>query len=282
LEILALRPAPVQLAWLGFPGSYGASFIDYVLTDRIVTPPSFQRWFDEALCCLPNSYQVNDDRFVADAPATTRAAEGLPEEGFVFCCFNKCFKVPAGLFDRWLAILDAVPAACLWLWGRDPRAIDAMRARVRARGLDPARLVFANRVTLAAHLRRLALADLALDTLPYNGHATTSNALWAGVPVLTVLGRHFAGRVSASLLIAAGLPQAVMPDLDAYRRRAIELAHDPAALAAMRAQLTAARNIAPFFDTGRFVRNLENAYLAIRDRHRRGERPSTLLIEEQT
>ena len=285
LEIIALRPAPLQASWLGFPGSYGARFIDYALSDRIVTPPAFQPFFDEALCCLPNTYQVNDDRLALDAPplarnVANRIAAGLPAEGFVFCCFNKAFKVPAALFDLWLGILGAVPGSCLWLWGRDPRAIEALRARTRARGIDPARLVFAQRVPLPQHLRRIPLADLALDSMPYNGHATTANALWAGVPVLCVLGKHFASRVSASLLTAAGLPELVMPDMEAYRSRAIELAQHPGTLQQLRDRLTAAQATAPFFDTARFVRNLERAYEAMWARHARGEKPATLVIEE--
>ncbi len=285
LEILALRPAPLQASWLGFPGSYGAGFMDYILSDRIVTPPDFQPFFDEALCCLPNTYQVNDDRLEIDAPPLARTAEnriaaGLPADGFVFCCFNKAFKVPASLFDLWLEILGAVPGSCLWLWGRDPRASEAMRARARAHGIDPARLVFAQRVPLRQHLRRIALADLALDSMPYNGHATTANALWTGVPVLCVLGRHFASRVSASLLTAAGLPEMVMPDRDSYRRRAIELAQQPGTLRSLRDRLTGAQSSAPFFDTARFVRNLERAYETMWARHARGEKPALLAIEE--
>jgi predicted O-linked N-acetylglucosamine transferase (SPINDLY family) len=280
LEILALRPAPVQVSWLGFPGSYGGAFIDYALGDRIVTPPDMQPSFAEALCCLPNTYQVNDDRFVVDAPATSRHAHGLPDDGFVFCCFNKAFKIPASLFDLWLGILDAVPGSCLWLWARDRRAAAALRARTGARGIDPDRLLFAKRVPLTEHLRRLELADLALDTMPYNGHATTSNALWAGVPVIAVLGKHFASRVSASLLAAAGLPELAMPDADSYRRRAIELARNRTELAGLRERLKAARADKPFFDTDRFVRNLESAFNEMYARHRRGERPTTLLIEE--
>jgi len=285
LELLALRPAPLQASWLGFPGSYGGGFIDYALSDRIVTPPSFQPMFDEALCLLPNTYQVNDDRLEIDAPLlertpANRVAAGLPAAGFVFCCFNKSFKIPASLFDLWLDILAAVPGSCLWLWGRDPRAIEAMRSRAAAKGIDPARLVFAQRVPLPQHLRRLPLADLALDSMPYNGHATTANALWAGVPVLCVLGRHFASRVSASLLTAAGLPDMVMPDMESYRLRAIELAQQPATLKALRDRLVAAQSTAPFFDTARFVRNLEGAYAAMWARHARGEKPATLAIEE--
>jgi protein O-GlcNAc transferase len=286
LEILALRPAPLQVSWLGFPGGYGGSFIDYALSDRIVTPPTFQPLFDEGLCCLPNTYQVNDDRLEIDAPLlertpANRVAAGLPGQGFVFCCFNKSFKIPASLFDLWLGILAAVPGSCLWLWGRDPRAIEAMRARAATKGIDPARLVFAQRVPLPQHLRRIPLADLALDSMPYNGHATTANALWAGVPVLCVLGNHFASRVSASLLTAACLPDMVMPDVEAYRQRAIELAQQPALLGPLRDRLVAAQATAPFFDTARFVRNLETAYEAMWARHASGEKPATLQIEER-
>ncbi|MEX2298631.1 MAG: glycosyltransferase, partial [Dongiaceae bacterium] len=280
LEIAALRPAPLQATWLGFPGTCGADFFDYVLTDRIVTPPAMQAFFAERLCCLPNTYQVNDDRLAISDATVTRAEAGLPDDAFIFCCFNKAFKIDAPLFDLWLTILAAAPNACLWLWSRNPHAEAAMRERACARGIDPMRLIFAGRVTLPQHLQRLRLADLALDSMPYNGHATTSNALWAGVPVVTVLGRHFASRVSASLLTAAGIPDLVTADREAYRDRAIELARDPVALGALREKLRTARHDAPFFDTGRFVRNLERAYETMWARHRSGEPPATLTIEE--
>ncbi|MEX0809819.1 MAG: tetratricopeptide repeat protein [Dongiaceae bacterium] len=280
LEIAALRPAPLQITWLGFPGTCGADFFDYVLTDGIVTPPAMQAFFTERLCCLPNTYQVNDNRLAIPEAPIARAEAGLPDEAFVFCCFNKAFKIDADLFDLWLTILAAVPTGCLWLWGRNSRAEAAMRDRAGAQGIDPKRLIFAGKVTLPQHLQRLRLADLALDSMPYNGHATTSNALWAGVPVLTTLGRHFASRVSASLLTAAGIPELVMADRDAYRDRAIELAREPAALDALREKLRVARHGAPFFDTGRFVRNLERAYETMWARHRSGALPATLTIED--
>ncbi|MEX2202174.1 MAG: tetratricopeptide repeat protein [Dongiaceae bacterium] len=280
LGIAALRPAPVQATWLGFPGSCGGAFFDYMLSDRIVTPPTAQTWFAERLCCLPNTYQVNDDRLDIPTSAMTRAEAGLPESDFVFCCFNKPFKIDAPLFDLWLSILDAVPRSVLWLWSRNALAEAAMRERAATRGIDPKRLLFAGKVVLPRHLQRLHLADLALDSMPYNGHATTSNALWAGVPVVTVLGGHFASRVSASLLTAADIPELIAADRDTYRARAIELAHDPATLGVLRAKLAAARHTAPFFDTGRFVRNLECAYEAMWARHRRGELPATIEIGE--
>jgi predicted O-linked N-acetylglucosamine transferase (SPINDLY family) len=229
---------------------------------------------------LPNTYQVNDDRFAIPETPMTRAEAGLPDDGFVFCSFNRAFKIDAPLFDLWMSILDAVPEAWLWLWGRSDTANQAMRERARAQDIDPKRLIFAARAALPQHLQRLRLADLALDSMPCNGHTTTSDALWAGVPVVTTLGRHFASRVSASLLTAAGLPELVTADRAAYRVRAIELAHNSAALGALRTKLAASRHTAPFFDTGRFVRNLESAYEAMWARQRRGEPPATIEIGE--
>lgn len=259
LGILAHRPAPVQATWLGYPATIGASFIDYVLADRVVIPPQDQRFYSEKVIYLPEAYQPTDDSATIP-PAPTRAAAGLPEEGFVFCCFNNTYKLGEQLFDIWMRLLAAVPKSVLWLVEHNAAARLNLERAARARGIDPARLVFAPRVGHPEHLARHALADLFLDTLPYNAHTTTSDALWAGVPVLTSLGAAFPGRVAASLLGAIGLPELVTPDLAAYEALALRLARDRDVLSALREKLARNRRTQPLFDSARFCRNLEAAY----------------------
>jgi predicted O-linked N-acetylglucosamine transferase (SPINDLY family) len=254
--IFARRPAPVQVSWLGYPGTLAAPWIDYVLADPVVLPHDQQGFYDERIVHLPDSYQPNDpSRPLANV---SRAKAGLPEEGFVFCSFNPHRKITRAVFDIWMRLLDAVPGSLLWLL--DDSATDPLRAEAAARGIDPARLVFAPRTGIAAHLARAACADLMLDTMPYGAHTTASDALWAGVPIVTCLGPSFANRVAAGLCTAIGLPDLIAPSPDAYEALALEIARDPARLAALKAKLAANRLTTPLFDAARFCRHVERAY----------------------
>jgi len=257
IGIFAHRAAPVQVNYLGYPGTLGAGFIDHVLADAIVLPPGQQTFYDENIVHLPHCYQPGDPaRSLPAAPSRMQA--GLPETGFVFCCFNNHWKITRPLFEIWLRLLAATPGSVLWLMEGAGRP--ALCRQAQAHGIDPARLIFAPLLEQAPHMARHRLADLVLDTLPYNAHTTGSDALWAGVPLVTVMGRAFAGRVGASLLSAAGLPELIAPDLAAYEALALALAREPGRLAALRAKLDAARHGAPLFDAAGFARDIEAAY----------------------
>jgi protein O-GlcNAc transferase len=263
LEIAALRPAPLQVGWLGFPGSSGADFFDYLLTDRIVSPPDQARFYSEQLAYLPETFQPNDDRQPIAPGAASRAQYGLPAGGFVFCSFNQGYKFEPVLFDLWMGLLRDLPGSVLWLHRLNALAPAALQREAACRGVAPERLIFADRPEKPVHLRRLGLADLALDTRIYNGHTTSSDALWAGLPVLTLLGRHYPARVTASVLQAIGLPELVATSLEKYRDIALGLARDPAALSRLKAKLAENRQTHPLFDSPRFARDLEQVYLAM-------------------
>jgi protein O-GlcNAc transferase len=258
--ILAHRPAPVQVAYLGYPGTCGAGFIDYVLADRFVLPESEQPHWTEKVIYLPDCYQVNDAARAIAERNPGRAAAGLPLDGFVFCCFNNSFKILPRLFDIWMRLLRAVPGSVLWLLEDNASARRNLEQAAQSRGVDAARLVFAPRLPHAEHLARHRLADLFLDTLPLNAHTGASDSLYAGLPLVTCAGRTFAGRVAGSLLHAVGLPELVVQALPEYEALALQLARDGPRLQALRARLAAARGVAPLFDTDRFRRHLEAAY----------------------
>jgi predicted O-linked N-acetylglucosamine transferase (SPINDLY family) len=279
LEILARRPASIQVSWLGHAGTMGADFIDYVIGDPIVAPFTAQSCFVENIVQLPDCYLVTDTTRPLPAPTSTRSAVGLPDTGFVCCCFNNNYKITAPVFERWMRILRAVDRSVLWLLRDNPAAEGNLRRQAHARGIDPARLIFAPRVSALDHLARHGHADLFLDTLPFNAHVTASDALWAGLPIVTCLGSAFAGRVAASLLHAAGLPELITTDLGEYERLALRLAHEPNLLAELRGKLNANRGRCPLFDTDRFARNLEAAYQAMWERVQRGEPPCSFAVE---
>jgi predicted O-linked N-acetylglucosamine transferase (SPINDLY family) len=271
-EIMALRPAPVQASYLGYPGTMGAGFIDYLIADRVVIAPGSEEAYSERIVFLPGSYQVNDrKRPLAQTPS--RAACGLPEEAVVFCCFNQSYKILPETFATWMRLLRAVPRSVLWLLEANPWAVRNLRREARARGVDPARLIFAPRLPLDRHLARLPLADLVLDTRPYNAHTTASDALWTGVPVVTCPGDTFASRVAASLLVAAGLPELVAATLEDYEALAVRLARAPEERAALRRHLTESRCSMPLFDTPAFTRHLERAYEEMWRKHLAGTKP---------
>ncbi|HXC38469.1 MAG TPA: tetratricopeptide repeat protein [Burkholderiales bacterium] len=275
-EVPAMRPAPLQVSFLGYPGTMGAEFMDYLIADRVVIAPGTEDCYSEALAFMPGSYQVNDRQAVAEAPG--RAACGLPEQGFVFCCFNQLYKIDASVFAAWMRILAAVPGSVLWLLAGQAVAQERLRAAAAAAGVDPGRLVFAPYAAKAAHLARHAHADLFLDTLAVNAHTTASDALWAGVPVLTSPGRTFASRVGASLLTALELPEGVASDLDDYERSAIALADGGPRLADLGARLAANRATHSLFDTAAYARALEGAFARMWSEHCQGRRPTSFQV----
>jgi protein O-GlcNAc transferase len=269
LEIFALRPAPVQLTYLGFPGTLGAAFIDYAIADAIVVPDADLAHFTENVVRLAGTYQVNDRRQPVAAETPRREALGLPQDAFVFCSFCRHFKIEPVMFAAWMRILAAVPESVLWLL--QGAGASRLREAAAQAGIDPARLVFAPGVQKAEHLARHRAADLMLDTRLYNGHTTTSDALWTGLPVVTCPGASFASRVSASLLRAIDVPEGVTTDLADYERSAIALARDATRLMTLKRKLEANRLSTALFDTEGFTRRLERAYLSMWERHLAGQ-----------
>lgn len=269
LGIFQQRPAPVQVTYLGFPGSVAGACIDYALTDAIVTPGTSEPFFEETLLRLPGSYQCNDARREIVVRTGERQAFGLPEDGIVFCSFNHAAKIRPAIFGAWMEILKRVPGSVLWLGQLNGGARQNLLAAAEACGVFAARLIFAETLPMAEHLQRLAHADIALDTAPCNGHTTTSDALWAGVPVITFKGKSFAGRVSESLLRAANLGDLVAEDRAGFIDLAAGLAGSAGQLAAVRERLIKARTEAPLFDTLRTTRAIEEKFLEIAKRSAR-------------
>jgi protein O-GlcNAc transferase len=274
-QILARRPAPLQVNYLGFAGTMGADYIDYILADPVVIPPAHRHGYAEKVISLPNSFMPHDDtgRAISDRQLT-RSEFGLPENGFVFCCFNNAYKFNPALFAARMKLLQAVDGSVLWLSDAGAATVANLRQAAAAAGVDPGRLVFAPRLAASAdHLARHRLADLFLDTLPYNAHTTASDALWAGLPVLTQIGASFAGRVAASLLTALGLPELITESAEQFEQQALTLATAPARLAAIRERLAQHRQSQPLFDTRLLTRDIERAYAAIYRRHQDGLSP---------
>ena len=278
-SICARRSAPIQVNYLGYPGTMGAQYIDYIIADRIVISENQHEFYSEKIVFLPNSYQPNDrERHIADR-IFTRAEVGLPQEGFVFCCFNNNYKILPDIFDIWMRILKQVVGSVLWILEDNATASTNLRKEAVARGVSAERLIFAKRVPPSDHLARHRLADLFLDTLPYNAHTTASDALWAGLPVLTCLGETFAGRVAASLLNAIRLPELITTTLEDYERLAIELATNPEKLARIKRTLADNRLTTPLFDTKLFTRHIEAAYSAMYERHKVGLAPDHIVVQ---
>jgi predicted O-linked N-acetylglucosamine transferase (SPINDLY family) len=266
--IFANRFAPVQVNFLGYPGMMAAPYMDHLIADRIVIPESERAHYAEKIAYLAGTYLPADSsRRIGIVPS--RAHAGLPETGFVFACFNNSYKFTPELFEVWMRLLHAVDGSVLWLSSMNATAMRNLAKAASARGVDPGRLIFAPFLgDPADHLARMQCADLFLDTLPYNAHATASDALLAGLPVLTCQGTTFAGRVASSLLRAAGLPELVTDSLETYEALALKLTRDPALLASFKSRLAERRSAAALFDSAAFTRDLENAYLAIWDAHR--------------
>lgn len=277
--IFSYRCAPIQVSYLGYPGTLGADYMDYLVADKIVIPPDSQIHYGEKIAYLPHSYQVNDTKRKISAQAGTRESMGLPAQGFVFCCFNNTFKITPHTFDRWMRILHAVDGSVLWLLADNPSAIRNLQHEAQVRGVDPGRLIFGSRLPQSEHLARHRHADLFLDTLPCNAHTTTSDALWAGLPVLTLPGASFAARVSASLLHAIGVPELVAHSPAHYEATAIELATQPERLLALREKIATNRASTPLYDTVSFTRHLEQAYVQMHTRRLEGASPAHLRID---
>ncbi|WP_326538983.1 O-linked N-acetylglucosamine transferase, SPINDLY family protein [Pseudorhodoferax sp.] len=273
--VFAWKPAPVTATFLGFPGSTGADFIDYLIADPVVTPLEHTPYYTEHLAQMPVCYQPNDRQRALPA-APTRTEAGLPEDAFVMAGFNQPYKISSQVFDVWCVLLDALPQAVLWLLDWNEQSRQNLAREAAARGIDPARIVWAPRKKPAEHMARMQLADVFIDTWPCNAHTTASDALWAAVPVVTFTGETFASRVAASLVHAVGLPELACRDIEHYARTVVELAHDPGRLAAMRQTLVAAREHSPLFDSRRFTRDFEALLLRMMQRHVDGLPPAPL------
>lgn len=277
--LFACRPAPVQISYLGYPGTIGAPFIDYVVADRTLIPEDQARFYTEAPIYLPHCYQAQDDRAeIADPPS--RSELGLPEQGFVFCAINNGYKMRPELFDIWMRLLDRVEGSALWLLKSNPWAEENLRKEAIARGVDPNRIVFADFKPYADYIGQFRRADLFLDSFVYNAGATASNALWAGLPVLTRMGQGYPARMAGSLLAAIGLPELVTTSDADYERLALELATDPARLAMIRDKLAANRTATPLFDSPLFTRHLEEGYRLAYRRWLAGEAPSPIDVPD--
>jgi predicted O-linked N-acetylglucosamine transferase (SPINDLY family) len=275
--MFAARSAPVQVNYLGFPGTMGARYMDYLIADKHVIPENEQVFYDEKIVYLPDCYQANDDKRTIGAPAT-RAAHGLPEEATVYCSFNNSYKLTPQMFDVWMRILRAVEGSVLWLLESNTAMAESVRREAEARGIAGDRIVMAPPIPTEEHLARQSLADLFLDTLPYNAHTTASDALWAGLPVLTCVGTTFPGRVATSLLENVGMGEMVTASLGDYEAAAVRLGRDRAALAALKNRLAENRTHAPLFNTARFTRNLEAAYQRMWARAENGETPESFSV----
>lgn len=280
LGIFAYRPAPVQVSFLGFPGTTGAAYMDYFIGDEIVSPPSQAQFYSEKLALMPGCYQPNDQQRPRPR-AMTRAQAGLPQDALVLCGFNQPFKLSPDVFDVWCRLLQQLPHAVLWLLQWNDEAPGALRQEAQARGIDPARLVFAPRVSVQEHISRFALADVFLDAWPCNGHTTVSDALWAGVPVVTYAGRSFASRVAASLLHAVHLDEWVADSVGAYEDKVITLAQSAAARQAVRDHLAQARDTAPLFDSDTYTQNFGDLLWRMGMRWSQGLPPELLLPVER-
>ncbi len=282
LGVFAHRCAPVQVNYLGYPGTIGASYMDYIIADQMVIPTQNQSHYTEKIVYLPDSYLVNDCRRYPVVRTFTREDLGLPDDGIVFCCFNSNYKITPFVFSSWMRILAQVKGSVLWLAKGNAESVLNLQNEARANGIDPARLVFAERMALLSdHLARYCEADLFLDTTPYNAHTTACDALWAGLPVLTCVGQSFAARVAASLLNAVGLPELVSDTPQQYEALAIELGCNTQRLREIRNRLERNRLVAPLFDPNLFARHMESAYAAMYDRYHRGLPPDHMYVSQQ-
>jgi predicted O-linked N-acetylglucosamine transferase (SPINDLY family) len=254
------RAAPIQVNYLGYPGTMGTKSIDYIVADKTVIPQENIKYFSEKIVFMPDTYQVNDKTRPLSSKNLTRKDVGLPENTFVYSCFNNNYKIIPATFDSWVAILKKVPNSVLWLFQDNEFARDNLTQEIVNRGIDYNRLIFAGRMPLPEHLSRQSLADLFLDTLPYNAHTTASDALWVGLPLLTLIGKSFPARVAASLLKAANLEELITYSRQEFESLAIELGANPKKLRLIRDKLSTNRESMPLFDTQTFVRNIELAY----------------------
>ena len=278
-DIFSYRAAPIQVNYIGYPGTMAAEYIDYIIADQMIIPTESRKYYYEKFVYLPNSYQVNDRKRIIADKAFTREELGLPKKGFVFCCFNNNFKITPHTFDGWIRILKAVEGSVLWLLEDNSTARINLLKEAKKRGLNPIRLVFAKRIDPSEHLARHRAADLFIDTLPYNAHTTASDALWAGLPVLTCMGESFASRVAASLLNAIELPELITTTQEQYEATAIELANNPEKFKDIKKKLERNRLTTTLFDTPRFTKHIESAYMKMYERYQNDLRPDDIYIK---
>jgi protein O-GlcNAc transferase len=278
--VFALRPAPIQVSYLAFPGTLAAAYIPYRITDRTATPAEQVRWWGEKLVYLPRTFFPYDEFERLPDVVLNRAEYGLPEDAFVFCCFNNLYKIEPSIFGVWMDLLRELPASVLWLSGRNPEAVGNLKGEAQARGLSADRLIFAPFESRDRYAARFRLADLFLDTPIFNAMTTACDALRAGLPLLTVAGEAFPSRVAASVVRAAGFEEGITDNVDEYKRRALEWATRPEQLLVHRRQLQASRARAPLFDTRSYVRHLERAFQTMWERHQRGQPPESFAVPE--
>jgi predicted O-linked N-acetylglucosamine transferase (SPINDLY family) len=281
LEIPALHPAPVQIHYLGFPGTTGADFIDYFIGDEITIPKKLRPYFTEKIIYMPYSYQANDNKQKILKGLKSRKQFGLPEDKFLFACFNQPYKISQREIDLWAKILKQAPNSAMVFLAKNETQIKNLTSEFRKRKIDPSRIYFSLPIKKPAHLARLSLCDLALDPLICNGHTTTSDALWAGTPVITLLGKHFASRVSASLLTAVGLPELITNSQEEYVKKAVEIANSKERIKELKEKLKENKKTKPLFNTELFVKHLESAYEKVWDIYQKGEKPRDIKIESK-
>ena len=276
--IFAYRAAPIQINYLGYPGTMGADFMDYIVADRHIIPPENQKYFNEKVLYLPNTYMPTDNgRELSERPMS-RSDMGLPEDAFVFCCFNNNYKITSSEFDIWMRLLNKVEGSVLWLRPSNKWAELNIKKEAQKRKVDPERIVFAGKVPMDEHLARHKLADLFMDTFAFNAHSTATEALWAGLPVVTKTGQGFAARVAGSLLKAVGLPELVTESEEAYEALALDLAKHPERLAQIKVKLEANRLTQPLFDTKQYTKHLENGYQQVYQNYLDGKPPQTINV----
>ena len=278
-DIFSYRAAPIQVNYLGYPGTIGAEYIDYIIADPIIIPTESQQYYSEKVVYLPNSYLVYDTQRSMPDRVFTKDELGLPKDSFVFCCFNNNYKITPNTFDGWVRILKAVKGSVLWLLEDNPIAASNLRKEAQFRGLDPNRLVFAKRMDTSEYLARNYVADLFIDTFPYNAHATATDALWAGLPILTYMGESFASRVAASLLNAIELPELIATTQEQYEARAIDLATNPEKLKAIKYKLERNRLTTALFDTPRFTKHIQAAYKQMYERYQADLPPNNIYVK---
>jgi hypothetical protein len=279
--IFSYRAAPIQVSYLGYPGTMGAQYIDYIIADQSVIPPENRPFFSEKVVYLPHSYQVNDSKRRISERKFTKQELGLPENGFIFCCFNNNHKIMPETFACWMRILQATPGSVLWLLQDNHTAASNLRKEAEAMGVENSRLIFAQRIRIEEHLARQRIADLFIDTLPYNAHTTASDALWVGLPVLTCLGKSFASRVASSLLNSIGLPELIAQSQEEYESKAIKLASHPEMLVEIKHKLLKNRLTHPLFNTKIFVRHIETAYIKMYQLHQEGYCPDHICVNDE-
>ena len=285
--IFSNRCAPIQVNYIGYPGTMGSECIDYIIADPVLIPVDYQKFFSEKVVYLPNSYHANSymleevDRKTHNIQFS-REEFDLPSDGFVFCCFNNSYKILPAVFHSWMRILSEVKGSVLWLLEENSYSSENLRREAEQRGISSVRLIFAKRLPLAAHLARHRCADLFLDTLPYNAHTTGLDALWAGLPIITHIGDAFAGRVAASLLNAVGLPELITTSVDEYEQLAIRLATHPVEMRALKQKLADNRLSSKLFDTPLYVRHLESAYTAMYERYQAGLEPEHIYVQDES